>query len=90
MSCSNECGKKITRKTLADHRRECQLESLPCMYNHVGCEEMIQRKFWRKHMKENLRTHLEMAKASIRSQRPQSKIALMISIWSKNLKMLNV
>jgi len=84
VTCPNACDQdRITRKTLADHMLKCRLESVPCRYNDMGCKEMVQRKFWALHMKENRKSHMELMRATIKSRNAQSEMAAIKSIERK-------
>ena len=57
--CPNKCGDgQIKRKDMSAHRDSCELESLDCPFNYVGCTDKIPRREMDRHSSNNMQKHL--------------------------------
>ena len=90
------CKVHIARRSLTEHRRECQYEKVPCKYVTIGCKEEVLRKDLEEH-EEDSEQHLQLAidtvhqqQATIREQQTtlQEQENLLAHLRSKEMPML--
>ena len=62
VNCPNECGAKLLRVLLSEHRSKCELEMVTCPYKEYGCraESMLRRDLL-PHKKEFYIEHQDMS-----------------------------
>ena len=74
VTCLKNCGLKILRKQLTEHRSECELEEVTCPFNAYGCNTNIMlRKDLLAHKKEYLVEHTDMSLVEMRELRSEIK-----------------
>jgi len=54
-----DCGDKVPRKDITEHRRKvCREARMPCPYHHIGCDKLIKRKDEVEHCRSHVYLHL--------------------------------
>ena len=74
VSCPNECGAKLLRRELSEHRSECELEVVVCPYMEYGCgAEAMLRRALLAHKKEFYIEHQDMSLVQISQSQSEIK-----------------
>ena len=65
------CDKDVKRRMMEVHKRACQIEPVPCQYQHVGCSARPRRQDIPQHNLEAMGNHLQLAISFIAKQRQE-------------------
>ena len=65
------CDKNVKRRMMEVHKRACQIEPVPCQYQHVGCSARLRRQDIPQHNLEAMGNHLQLAISFITKQRQE-------------------
>ena len=60
IDCDKNCGKKIKRKDLVQHKLECFENIIKCKYWNFGCKKLIKRKYKEDHEKLEIYNHYNL------------------------------
>ena len=61
LTCPNKCAiGRVLREDMKNHRNQCPLEVIRCVYQNVGCTAVMLRRDLDKHCNENLIEHLKL------------------------------
>ena len=69
IACPNKCQAVVVREELEAHLEQCPLQEVLCEFQYTaGCEEMVLRKDYDSHIKDNALKHLSLLSQSFATQ----------------------
>ncbi|KAI6656399.1 TNF receptor-associated factor 4-like [Oopsacas minuta] len=69
ISCPNECGTELPRKTRDSHlESECPLQIVACVYQEYGCEKRMERRYVAKHERDAIHSHFKLTMKNTRKR----------------------
>lgn len=69
LTCPNNCEiGTVFREDMENHREQCPLELVQCVYHNVGCTATMLRKDLEQHRNDNLMEHLKLELANTKTE----------------------
>ena len=88
VACPNSsCRKRVIRRDIASHRKECPFEEVPCKYARIGCNARIPRREREEHENDAER-HLQLAVDTVSELKSKLDQQQMVIFTLRNFEQL--